>query len=303
MKHVFTNLHGVAPPLRTPLPDLTIRQLEYLVAVADEPTWALAAHRVGVSPSALSQGLAELERRLGVTLFEWQGRRRVLRRSAEPVLDHARRVLALTGDLVRWSDRVRGGRQGRVRVGMIDVAAVVHCTDVVAAFRAEHPDVDLTLSVAPSGDLLKGLRDGVLDVVVCVDPGDRAAGLEVEPVLREPLAVMAPPGTVIGPPATWGPWVTFPSGSHTRDLVLAALSRLGAPATIAAESHQPEVLVQMVRLGLGWTVLPVAVPTHGDEHVVIGQEIVERVLVLARRAGTVHDPAVDELAARIRSTG
>ena len=75
------------------LPDLTIRQLEYLVAVADEPTWAVAAQRVGVSPSALSQGLAELERRLGLTLFESVGRRRVLRSSASPVLDHARRVL------------------------------------------------------------------------------------------------------------------------------------------------------------------------------------------------------------------
>ena len=74
--------------VRPSLPDLTIRQLEYLVAVADEPTWALAARRVGVSPSALSQGLAELERRIGVDLFESQGRRRVLRRSALPLLDH-----------------------------------------------------------------------------------------------------------------------------------------------------------------------------------------------------------------------
>ena len=64
------------------LPDLSIRQLEYLVAVADEPTWAHAAARVGVSPSALSQGLAELERRVGVALFERDGRRRLVRRSA-----------------------------------------------------------------------------------------------------------------------------------------------------------------------------------------------------------------------------
>ena len=62
--------------VRQPLPDLTIRQLEYLVAVAEEPTWALAAQRVGVSPSALSQGLAELERRVDVPLFEAQARRK-----------------------------------------------------------------------------------------------------------------------------------------------------------------------------------------------------------------------------------
>ena len=285
----------------TSLPDLTIRQLEYLVAVADEATWALAAHRVGVSPSALSQGLAELERRIGVPLFEAQGRRRVLRRSAMPVLDHARQLLALTRDLVDWSDRVRDAREGRVRVGMIDVAAVIHCTDVIAAFRRARPDVDLTLSVAPSAKLLDDLRNGALDLVVCIAPPTARPGLEVVELVRESLAVMAPPGTAIGAPATWGPWLTFPGGSHTRELILDALLRRGAPATIAAESHQPEVLAQMVRLGLGWTVLPAAVATGGADPIVVGPEIVERVLVVARRAGTLRDPAVVELEQRLLS--
>lgn len=288
--------------VRTPLPDLTIRQLEYLVAVADEATWALAAQRVGVSPSALSQGLAELERRIGLPLFEASGRRRVLRRAAMPVLDHARRMLALTRDLVDWSDRVREARQGRVRVGMIDVAAVVHCTEVIAAFRREHADVELTLSVAPSSTLLDDLRSGSLDLVVCIEPPGPRDGIEYEELLRESLAVLAPPGTVVGEPATWGPWLTFPAGSHTRELILAALGRRGAPVSIAAESHQPEVLAQMVRLGLGWTVLPAAVPTGGPEPIVIGPEIVERVLVLARRAGALLDPAVTELELRLRAS-
>ena len=73
------------------LPDLSIRQLEYLVAVDEAATWARAAALVGVSPSALSQGLAELERRLGVALFDREGRRRQLRPAAVPVVAHARR--------------------------------------------------------------------------------------------------------------------------------------------------------------------------------------------------------------------
>jgi DNA-binding transcriptional LysR family regulator len=280
----------------SPLPDLTIRQMAYLVAVVEEPTWALAAERVGVSPSALSQGLAELEKRLGVPLFEADGRRRILRRSSGPVVDHARQVLALTRDLVDWSERLRGGRRGRVRVGMIDVAAVVHFPGIVADFRSRHPEVDLTLSVAPSGQLLSGLRDGELDLAVCVQPPAPRDGIEFEELRRETLAVMAPLGTTIGAPASWGPWVTFPSSSHTRQLIVAALARLGAPTTIAAESHQPDVLVQMVRLGLGWTVLPLGVPS-----VTVGPEVVERVLVLARRAQSITDPAADELAARLRT--
>ena len=94
------------------MPDISIRQLEYLVAVADAPTWKIAADRVGVSASALSQGLAELERRIGVQLFEAQGRRRVLRTTCRPVLDHARLVVTATTDLVDWAKRLKTAAKG-----------------------------------------------------------------------------------------------------------------------------------------------------------------------------------------------
>ncbi len=279
------------------LPDISIRQLEYLVAVADAPTWSVAAADVGVSPSALSQGLAELERRLGIDLFEPLGRRRVLRPAAAPVLDHARHVVALTGDVVAWAERLRTARAGNVRVGMIDVSAVVHHPAVIGAFRAERPDVSLVLTVAPSASLLDSLRGGDLDVVVCVEPHAPLTGVDTEPLLTEPLSVVAPPGVRVGPPATWGPWVLFPSSSHTRQQIDVALSALGAPLTVAAESHQPDVLLQMVRLGLGWTVQPV--DASACEGLTVGPRLLDRQLVLARRTGSVHDPAVDELAARL----
>lgn len=280
------------------LPDLSIRQLEYLVAIADAPTWAVAAADVGVSPSALSQGLAELERRIGVELFEPHGRRRVLRPSATPVLDHARQVIGLTRDLVAWSDRLRTARAGRVRLGMIDVAAVVHFPQVIRSFRANRGEVELTLTVAPSAALLDDLRDGRTDLVVCVEPPRPPAGVETVALFSEPLFVIAPPGVTIGEPATWGPWLLFPTGSHSRHLTTERLGELGVPIQIAAESHQPDVLLQMAALGLGWAVLPV---DPGLADVTIGPELVRRRLVLARRTGSIHDPAVDELAEQLRT--
>src|SRR5580700_5832320 len=111
------------------LPNLTVAQLEYLAAAVDAPTWAAAAEDLGVSPSALSQGLAELERRLGLTLFEPRGRRRVPTPEAAPVVAHARRVLAQTRDLAAWASSARRGEVGSLRVGMIDAAALHHCAD------------------------------------------------------------------------------------------------------------------------------------------------------------------------------
>ncbi|MDW3214179.1 MAG: LysR family transcriptional regulator [Ilumatobacteraceae bacterium] len=280
------------------LPDISIRQLEYLVAVADSPTWAVAAADVGVSPSALSQGLAELERRVGVDLFRSAGRRRVVREAASPVLDHARQVVSLTGDLQAWSQRVRGAAVGSVRLGMIDVAALVHFRSVLAAFRADRPDVDVHLTVAPSRGLLDSLRIGDLDVVVCVEPAELPVGVSATVVLEEPLVIYAPRGVSIDHPQRWGPWVLFPADSHSRQQIEAALRACSAPIVVAAESHQPDVLRHMVGLGLGWTVLP-EVQGPSGRIAVAGPELLTRRIVLARREGAVTDPAADELAVRL----
>jgi DNA-binding transcriptional LysR family regulator len=281
------------------LPDLTIRQLEYLVAIDEAPTWARAAAAVGVSPSALSQGLAELERRLGLALFDREARRRLIRPSAAPVVAHARQVLGLTADLARWADRLKRGVAGRVRLGMIDVAAVVHFPDHLQAFRSAHADVELHLRIAPSATLLKLLAAGHLDLAVCVAPPRAHPEFTIEPLLTETLAVYGPPGRRLGSPATWGPWVLFPVGSHTRSLVASELRRLGAPMEVVAESHQPEVLREMVRLGSGFTVLPSAQAEDGHRPLDHGRPIATRQLVIATRASAVRDPAVDLLVARL----
>lgn len=293
-------IDGVEPPL----PDLTVRQLEYLDAVSRSSTWARAAEGLGVTPSALSQGLAELERRVGVPLFERHGRRRLPTEEADEVLAHARRVLAQTRDLARWAAAARSGHTGRLRVGMIDAAAVDHFPDALRTFREARPELELHLVVAPSADLLARLRDGALDIAVCVDPaasGAPADDLAVTPLTTEPLAAYAPPGIRPGPPATWGPWVTFPAGSHTRRQVAAALVRLGAPFEVVAESHQPEVLREMVRLGLGWTVLPTVQAERGPEPLERARRrpLAERTLVAARRAQALPDPSVDALVAAL----
>lgn len=280
------------------LPNLTVQQLDYLVAVVEAPTWADAAGRLGVTPSALSQGIAELERRVGVQLFERDGRRRVLSARAAPVLEHARGVLARTRDLADWSARTRAGRAGDLRVGMIDAAAVHHYPDALRRFRHQRPDVELRLTVAPSASLLADLARGALDLVVCVEPPSYIDALTVLRVRTDELAVYAPRSASPGVPSTWGPWVTFPAGSHTRELIDGALRRLGAPFDVVAESHQPEVLREMVELGFGWTVLPTV--QAGRLHPV--HLLSRRSLVVARRSAAAPHAAADAFVVQFRHT-
>ncbi len=288
-----------------PLPNVTVAQLEYLVAAVDAPTWARAAADLAVSPSALSQGIAELERRIGLTLFEPSGRRRVATHDAGPVLDHARRVLAQTRDLVDWANQVRRGDIGTLRVGMIDAAAIDHFADVLRRFRDDHPAIDLHLVVAPSGELLEQVRRGQLDLAVGVRPGDGGADLTITPVLDEPLYVYGPPGGTRVAPRDWGPWVTFPMGSSTRAVIIDALRSAGAPVEIVAESNQPDVLREMTRLGLGWTVLPAARAERGPTPLAPSRKrpLTSRSLVVARRSTALPHPSADALEAALLTAG
>ena len=280
------------------LPNLTVQQLEYMVAAAASPTRAAAAAGLGVTPSALTQGLAELERRVGVPLFERHGRQTRLRPQAAEVLAHARRVVAETRDLARWAETRRSGSAGTVRLGTIDAVAVYHRADAIRRHQRVSPDLDLRLTVAPSGALLDSLRVGDLDLVVCVESADPPVGIDTVICLEEPLHAYAPDGAAVGAPATWGPWVTYPDGSHTRSVIAAGLMAVGAPFEVVAESNQPDVLREMVRLGMGWAVLPEAQAEAGVESLerVRRLPIGVRRLVVARRSGAPPDAAVEALA-------
>lgn len=290
-----------------PLVSLTVQQLAYLVAVADSGTFSEAAASLGVTTSALSQGLSELERRLGVDLFERVGRRQVLRDDSAEVLAYARRVVADTRDLARWVAATAAGQTGRLRVGMIDAAAVDHFPDQIRTFRRAAPEVELRLAVAPSAALLEQLARGELDLAVVVEPTGSPDGIDVEVLLIEPIVVVPPEGVPAGFPDSWGPWVLFPTGSATRALIDRELLARGVVMEVVAESHQPDVLREMARLGMGWTALPEVqaarsrrVPAAGDrvdEPVPLGT----RRLVVARRRGRTAHPAADLFVEHLRA--
>jgi DNA-binding transcriptional LysR family regulator len=157
--------------------------------------------------------------------------------------------------------------------------------------------------VAPSGELVDQLRAGALDVAVVVEPPTPAAarGLDLVPLLSEPLVVVAPEGREVGPPGEWGPWVLFPQGSHTRATIESELRELGAPVEVVAESHQPEVLREMARLGVGWTVLPEAQARAGRGRggKGVSRTLTTRRLVVARRSGRVDQPTADRFVAAL----
>jgi DNA-binding transcriptional LysR family regulator len=99
-------------------------------------------------------------------------------------------------------------------------------------------------------------------------------------------------------PNRWGPWVTYPTGSQSRELIERALLIRGAATTAVAESSNPDVLRQMVRLGVGWCVLPKDIAEAGNNPLkpLKGPPLAQRSMALIRRANALFNSAADDLA-------
>ena len=244
----------------TSVPNVHFQQLVYLRELERAGTLTEAAERLHVSQPALSQALAQLERRFGVTLFERAGRRRVFTAAGREVARFAGVVLGEAAELqARLAEQGRG-EGGTLRVGMIDAANLYVLPETIRRFREEHPSVDLRLLVHTSAALLQRLEAFELDLAFVVGPleGD----YQVVEVLDEPLYLYAPRGVQERPEE--GSWVLYPAGSQTRAAIDAGLARSGLRPEVSLESSNPEILRQMVVLGLGWSVLPEAVALSGE---------------------------------------
>ena len=284
---------------RVPL-NLHLQQLAYLREVERRATWAEAARALNVSQPALSQAMAELERRLRVPLFERQGRRRRLTEDGREVARFARETLARAEEFAATLDRRRRGEGGMLRVGMIDAGSLYLLPEAMRRYRESHPQVDLRLSVAPSSELERALRAFEIDLAFVIDdPGERD-DLTREALTDEPLHLYGPPGSRQDPRDA--DWVLYPPGSHTRERIDAGLAQRGIAPRVRLESGNPQVLRQMVALGFGWSVLPAAVAEAGSRPLRRrkGGAVAVRTLCVARRRNAPEDPRVDSFLALAR---
>jgi len=273
-------------------PNLHLQQLAYLREVARQGGLSRAADALHVSQPALSQAIAELERRLGVALFERAGRGRRPTAAGEEAIQFAGTVLALAEAFAHRLDAYRSGDRGPLSVGMIDAASLYVLPDVVRRFREEHPAVDLKVAVASSTELIRRLRSFALDLAFVVGPVEEPDLHAIE-VLREPLYIYRATGET-GDPGE-ASWVLYPDGSRTRTIIDGGFARIGIRPRVTLESGNPQVLRQMVTMGLGWSVLPPAIAEHepAASGVQRGELLAERLLYVVRRRSSAVDPRAE----------
>jgi len=242
---------------------MELRQLEYLVAVAEEANFTRAAQRVRISQSGVSAQVRQLEREVGAALIDRSARAARLTDAGAAALPHARAALAAAAALRQAVGEVTGLLRGGLTVGMVAGCTVTGLFDALAGFSRAHPAVMVTLAEGDSAVLTARVRSGEADLALVGAAGAVPAGLDAMTVYREGLAALAPPGhpllagreavTLAGLAAY--PVVCMPPGTGVRAALDEACAATGTRLGIALEASAPAAAAGLAARGLGVAVL------------------------------------------------
>ncbi|GAB2766069.1 LysR substrate-binding domain-containing protein [Streptomyces bullii] len=245
---------------------LDLRQLRYFVAVAETEHVGRAAERLHISQSPLSRQIAQLEKNLGLTLFE-RGQQRIrLTRDGQVFLSEARALLRHADRLENLGRRLGRGEEGGLCIGY--VADAMHTGVLPQALRSLHderPGIHVALYSLPPADQFEGLRQRSLDIALVQEPPPADdPDLLAAPLLEDPLLLALPARHPLAdreeltPKDLDGqPWIAVenPQDPAWRDTFVAACVASGFTPDIRMEAAEPLTALGLVASGLGLAVV------------------------------------------------
>jgi DNA-binding transcriptional LysR family regulator len=243
---------------------MELRQLEYLVAVAEQASFTKAAAKLHVAQPGVSAQLRQLERELGQELLDRSGRTVRPTDVGAAVLPYARAALQAVAGARLAVDELTGLVRGHVAVGMVtSCLSLVDLPHLLADFHRHHPAVDITLWEANSDRLVDALGDGQLDMAVVGVSGGPRPAIATELAADEPLVAGVSQGDPLARRATITlrglrnrDLISLPRGTGLRATLDGACAKAGFRPHIAFEASDPNVLAEFAARGFGVAILP-----------------------------------------------
>ncbi|WP_077797314.1 LysR family transcriptional regulator [Streptomyces sp. JHA26] len=258
---------------------MDLQQMRYVLAVAETASFTRAAERCHIVQSALSHQVARLEKELGARLFERTSRRVRLTTAGEAFLPAARQALEAAERARAEVAAATGEVRGRLTVGSIPTVAAVDLPALLRDYRRRHPQVRISLRAGSSERLVEQVREGTLDAAFLgVQPGFRLEGVHDEELAHDRhVAVVAPDHPLAAQDEVdlhllaGEAFVDFAEGSAARAQSDRAFAAAGLRREVTFEVSGVELMVRMVRHGLGIALLPEAFTTelHGLRRVAV----------------------------------
>jgi LysR family hydrogen peroxide-inducible transcriptional activator len=296
---------------------LTLKQLKYLTALADEAHFGRAAAAANISQPALSVQIRELEASLGARLVERGGREVVITPTGREIVRRARRILEEVREIeqvARWDH----GLGGRLRIGVIPTVAPYLLPAALPMLRARNLSLDLGVREAQTERLLDEVRQGALDAAVIALPAS-LPDLAAAPLFEDRFLLAGSPGRLeaLGVPGAAlrpedmepGQLLLLDDGHCLADQALAACAVDRVRARMDLRAASLTTLCRLVSEGFGLTLLPelavraecAAAPALRLARFAAPEP--KRTIGLVRRTLSVDDGWFSELAAMLSAAG
>ncbi len=282
----------------------TLRQLQFLDAIAKDGSFSRAAQKCHVTQPTLSSAIKELEALLGVQLVEREARGASLTRAGEETARRARLVLSEAQDLVAAAHDAGEPLSGDFRLGAIPTIAPYVLPKILPGLHADYPRLRLYLREDTTDRLIEGLHARRIDAALIALPWD-APGIETEALADDEFLFIGPRGHPLANRNGLSPddlsdqeLLLLEDGHCLRDHALSVCSVTRGRGREEVSATSLQTLVHMVAGGLGVSLLPKLAAdsgvTAGADVVVrsFTEPVVGRAIGIAWRTGT---PRRDEI--------
>ncbi len=234
-----------------------LRHFQAFVAVAREQSISAAADRLSLSQPALSKQIAELERDLGVQLFERRARGVSPTEAAKQLLPYARRITVAVLEAEREAADIQGLKVGRIVIGASTTIADYLLPPAISIFSRRYPGITVSLRVGNTKEIARSVQEEQCEIGLVEGPTDEP-NIDTRPFFEDELAFVAPPGhpiltrdsTTLQEALAYG-LVLREKGSGTRAVFEDAIRARGAHFFEVATLGSNEALKRGVRLRMG----------------------------------------------------
>ena len=241
---------------------MTLNELRYIVAVAQERSFGRAAAKCFVSQPALSVAIQKLEEELGTRLFERGKSEVTVTPVGERVVEQAQKVLEEAARIREIAQAGRNQLVGTLRLGAIHTVAPYLLPDLIPALHARAPQMPLEIEENLTENLEPALKSGRIDAAIVAFPF-ATPGIDTEFLYEEPFQVVVPHGhkwakrKSVHPDELAGEHTILLNVGHCfRDQVLDACPELNRSESHVTRTNSLETVRNMVASGLGVSVLP-----------------------------------------------
>lgn len=292
---------------------MDLRQLRYLVALAEEGSFTRAAAAVHIAQPAVSQQIRRLEDELGLALVERTTRRVTLTDAGELLVIRARRILSELEAAEKELQALSGMYAGHVTIGAMHTMGPVDLSLALALFTERHPNVQFTVREHSSEEMAEMLRVDELDLAfLSVTERIESHGLGLHQLVSEELVVLLPRSHPLGErrevrmaELADQPFISFRIGARLRELLMSAGRQARFEPRVTLESNDSQRVRQLVSRGLGVAILPRSDAERPGADVAVAtllEPALRRDITLAWREGRRHAPAAAEFLELARET-